>query len=85
MLVHARFRAAYDFLCLRFEAGEKDLAEDVTFWTDIQEISEQEQLKLLQLKDRRHIDRPDHTGNTKKKGKTRARGRRRKRGRSKKS
>jgi len=85
VLVHARFRAAYDFLCLRYEAGEQELAEEVTFWTDIQEISEQEQLKLLQLKDRRHIDRPDHTGNTKKKGKTRARGRRRKRGRNKKS
>jgi len=90
VLVHARFRAAYDFLCLRYEAGEKELADDVTFWTDIQEIPEQEQLKLLQLKDRRHIDRlgnsgDEKSGNKKKSGKSRARGRRRKRGRRKKS
>lgn len=90
VLVHARFRAAYDFLCLRYEAGEQELADDVTFWTDIQELSEQEQLKLLQLKDRRHIDRPngggqDKNGNKKKTGKSRAQGRRRKRSRRKKS
>ena len=33
-----RFRAAYDFLALRFEAGESALQERVRFWTKIQEI-----------------------------------------------
>ncbi len=58
VLTHVRFRAAYDFLCLRLESGEMDLAEAVTFWTDIQELSDPEQLKLLHIKDRREITRP---------------------------
>jgi len=59
VLTHARFRAAYDFMCLRHESGESDLAEAVTFWTDIQELPESEQLKLLHVKDRRAADRPE--------------------------
>ncbi|MDX2456859.1 MAG: polynucleotide adenylyltransferase PcnB [Gammaproteobacteria bacterium] len=42
VLSHPRFRAAYDFLLLRAEAGEvsKDLAD---WWTDFQETNPQEQ------------------------------------------
>ena len=35
MIAHPRFRAAYDFLCLRAEAGEP-LAEQAKWWTDAQ-------------------------------------------------
>ncbi len=47
LLQHHRFRAAYDFLCLRSEIEEslKPLAE---WWTDIQELSAEDQLKLIQ-------------------------------------
>jgi poly(A) polymerase len=33
---HPKFRAGYDFLCLRAKAGE-DVAEDCQFWTEFQE------------------------------------------------
>lgn len=33
---HPKFRAGYDFLCLRAEAGE-DVAADCKFWTEFQE------------------------------------------------
>ncbi len=35
LLNHPKFRAAYDFICLRGEAGE-DVSEDVQFWTEKQ-------------------------------------------------
>ena len=35
MIAHPRFRAAYDFLCLRAEAGEP-LADRAKWWTDVQ-------------------------------------------------
>ncbi|HEX7028324.1 MAG TPA: polynucleotide adenylyltransferase PcnB [Gammaproteobacteria bacterium] len=35
LLQHPRFRAAYDFLCLRAEAGE-DVQEQAQWWTEIQ-------------------------------------------------
>ena len=38
-IAHPRFRAAYDFLCLRAEAGEP-LAERAKWWTDAQGGSE---------------------------------------------
>jgi poly(A) polymerase len=43
MLGHPRFRAAYDFLCLRARAGDADpvLAE---FWTELQQLDEEERL-----------------------------------------
>ena len=43
---HPRFRAAYDFMCLRAHSGELD-EEDCTWWTHIQTISEQEQRKMV--------------------------------------
>ena len=37
LLERQRFRAAYDFLALRFQAGESGLRERVDYWTNIQE------------------------------------------------
>lgn len=36
---HPRFRAAYDFMCLRSQSGEDDLKELCQWWTDYQENS----------------------------------------------
>ena len=38
LLSHPRFRAAYDFLELRQQA-EPELADEVAFWRDAQELS----------------------------------------------
>ena len=46
-LEHRRFRAAYDFMCLRAKAGEI-LSDDCEWWTLIQEVDEQEQHKMCQ-------------------------------------
>jgi len=46
LMSHPRFRAAYDFMCLRARSGELDEA-DCTWWTNIQTVSEQEQLKMV--------------------------------------
>ncbi len=44
VLGHPRFRAAYDFLCLRAEAGEK-LQKEAAFWTEIQEQHPEQQVR----------------------------------------
>ena len=49
VFAHQRFRAAYDFLCLRSAAGE-DVAKDCKFWTELQELPEQKQEKALRPK-----------------------------------
>lgn len=41
-----RFRASYDFLLLREQSGETQLKELCDWWTDIQEVSEEEQLAM---------------------------------------
>ena len=46
---HQRFRAAYDFLCLRAAAGE-DVAKDCKFWTDLQKLPPEKQEKALRPK-----------------------------------
>jgi len=46
---HQRFRAAYDFLCLRSAAGE-NVEKDCQFWTHLQTLDEDEQNKLLRPK-----------------------------------
>ena len=46
LLPHPRFRASYDFLLLREQAGEKQLEELCHWWTDIQKASEDEQLAM---------------------------------------
>lgn len=46
LLDHARFRAAYDFLCLRADAGEP-LYEQCEWWTRIQELDEDGQNAMI--------------------------------------
>ena len=43
---HQRFRAAYDFMCLRVEAGELDESE-CQWWTTIQTVSANEQRNMI--------------------------------------
>ncbi|MFK5983941.1 MAG: polynucleotide adenylyltransferase PcnB [Pseudomonadota bacterium] len=50
ILHHKRFRAAYDFLQLRVKVGETQYQEIYQWWTDIQELNEQQQeLKISEL------------------------------------
>lgn len=46
LMSHPRFRAAYDFMCLRAHSGELD-EQNCTWWTQIQTVSEQEQRKMV--------------------------------------
>lgn len=46
LLQHPRFRAAYDFLLLRAE-GDPELKEQADFWTEIQNVPENEQKRRL--------------------------------------
>ncbi len=46
LMSHPRFRAAYDFMCLRVHSAEVE-KEDCTWWTQIQTLSEQEQRKMV--------------------------------------
>lgn len=45
-LLHPKFRAGYDFLALRHEAGEP-LSEIVDWWTRFQDVSANEQEKMV--------------------------------------
>lgn len=45
-LQHPRFRAAYDFMCLRALAGDESV-ELAQWWTDFQEISLEEQTQMI--------------------------------------
>ena len=44
---HPKFRAAYDFLLLRSESGEAELAELVEWWTRFQEETVEEQQNMV--------------------------------------
>ncbi|ADC72537.1 poly(A) polymerase [Thioalkalivibrio sp. K90mix] len=68
LLTHPRFRAGYDFLCLRARAGDAD-PELCRWWTEFQEKDEGEQKKMA-------------GGGGKGKGRARRGGRRRKRRRT---
>lgn len=46
LMAHPRFRAAYDFLVLRAEAGETD-GELAEWWTRFQEVEREEQQKMV--------------------------------------
>lgn len=46
LLQHARFRAGYDFMLLRHQTGESQLKELSQWWTQIQEVDENEQLAM---------------------------------------
>jgi len=52
LLSHRRFRAAYDLMLLRAATGELD-QETADFWTEIQELSPQDQRKTLGVSGRR--------------------------------
>lgn len=56
LLEHARFRAAYDFMCLRAQAGETD-NEHCDWWTRIQTLSSQEQRKIILTKPKKSRSR----------------------------
>ncbi len=59
LIEHRRFRAAYDFLLLREQAGE-DTGELGNWWTAIQELSPEQRLeKVAQTQD--HRKRPGRT------------------------
>ena len=47
LLDHPRFRAAYDFMCLRAGAGEID-ASECQWWTEIQAVSASQQRRMTQ-------------------------------------
>lgn len=51
-LDHPRFRAAYDFMCIRAQAGEIDEI-DCQWWTKLQTLSTQEQHKMIAPKPKR--------------------------------
>ena len=46
LLPMPRFRASYDFLLLREQSGETQLKELCDWWTEIQKVSEEEQLAM---------------------------------------
>ncbi len=47
LIGHPRFRAAYDFLLLRRDAGEEELTELCDWWTRFQTVGEAERQKML--------------------------------------
>jgi poly(A) polymerase len=49
LLQHPRFRAAYDFLLLRAQAGAAD-PELAQWWTDVQLLPHEERVKLVQAR-----------------------------------
>ena len=51
LLNHRRFRAAYDLMMLRAEVGDVD-EETASFWTSIQEVTEEEQRQRFGLGNR---------------------------------
>ena len=46
VLHHPKFRAAYDFLCLRANAGEIEV-DECRWWTELQEKSPEQQQKII--------------------------------------
>jgi len=48
-LEHPRFRAAYDFLCLRASAGE-DVGEACEWWTQFQEVGPEERATMTRAR-----------------------------------
>lgn len=54
LLAHPRFRAAYDFYCLRTEVGDAD-AELCSWWTQLQETDESGQQAMLAARQSSHL------------------------------
>ncbi|HEY3487280.1 MAG TPA: polynucleotide adenylyltransferase PcnB [Gammaproteobacteria bacterium] len=66
LLSHPRFRAAYDFLCLRAQAGEK-VKDSADWWTAIQQKNPEERLQMVNAvasgpRRRRHRPRMRRSG-----------------------
>lgn len=57
LLGQARFRAAYDFLCLRAQVGDAD-PELARFWTELQELDETQRAAAVDPGRRRQADGP---------------------------
>ena len=51
VLEHEKFRAGYDFLCIRAQAGEQvsngDIKQDCQWWTEIQKQNKEQQKNAL--------------------------------------
>ncbi|WP_018144146.1 polynucleotide adenylyltransferase PcnB [Thioalkalivibrio sp. AKL6] len=77
LLTHPRFRAGYDFLCLRARAGDAD-PELCRWWTEIQELDEDAQKAMAGAQGK---GVPKGDGKAGAKSKSRRGGRRRRRGR----
>jgi len=62
LLEHQRFRAAYDFMCLRGQAGEEELVDLCDWWTHFQASNEDERSAASKPKNqngsRRRRNRP---------------------------
>ncbi|SEQ32692.1 poly(A) polymerase [Ectothiorhodospira magna] len=52
LLGHPRFRAAYDFYCLRAASGEA-LSEGCEWWTRLQAVDEAEQRRMVDVADKK--------------------------------
>ena len=61
---HPKFRAGYDFLCLRAQAGEIS-DTDCRWWTEFQENSPEAQKKKTESRQRRRPARRHHSNKTK--------------------
>jgi poly(A) polymerase len=60
----ARFRAIYDFLLLRTQSGESDVAELSSWWTEFQAVSDKERKTMVQeLQGQRQGHKPRHKKN----------------------
>ena len=60
-LDHRRFRAAYDFMCLRAQAGEIS-SDDCEWWTLIQEVDDAEKQSMCQASNSPKKGRTNRTG-----------------------
>jgi poly(A) polymerase len=50
LIEHQRFRAAYDFMCLRGQAGERELIDLCDWWTRFQELNVDERSAAIQAR-----------------------------------
>ena len=67
-LEHKRFRAAYDFMCLRTQSGELPV-EECEWWTLIQEVDEAEKKVMCQLASpTKHAHKKNHRSKRRKNG-----------------
>lgn len=48
-LTHPRFRAAYDFMCLRAQAGEEDMQPLCDWWTRFQAVDDDEKQVMCEV------------------------------------